>query len=140
LTGHADDVERAATSFRAALRTPGLWAAARLGADRATDTADVDGSGADADGTTAAVVDPATPSDEPPDPERAARLVLDEQRRAASEATVLNRLQELQQSLSAGYDVSAGEQDEVLTVTITGDEGPQPVAEAAVRITERLTE
>ncbi|GAA0533180.1 TIGR02680 family protein [Saccharopolyspora thermophila] len=79
-------------------------------------------------------------SEEEPDPDEAARALLDADRRGSSETTVLNRLQALQHSLSGNYDITAADQDGLLTVTVTGEEGPQPVAEAARRVAQRLSE
>ncbi|GAB2760087.1 TIGR02680 family protein [Salinifilum aidingensis] len=118
LEGREAAAEEALESLRAALRTPGLWTAAFTPQDEAG-TAEPQAA---------------------PEPEQAVEALLAASRRSASEATVLNRVQALQQSLSGGYDIAAGERGGVLTVTITGDEGPQPVAEAALRIAERLAE
>ncbi|GAA2777322.1 TIGR02680 family protein [Saccharopolyspora taberi] len=108
--GREQDASAGVEAFRAALRIPGLWAAAEVG------------------------------DEVPDDLDEAAALLAGSDRKGAAETTVLNRFQTLQQSLSGNYDISAGEQDGLLTVTVTGEEGPQPVAEAARRVSERLGE
>ncbi|GDY33111.1 TIGR02680 family protein [Gandjariella thermophila] len=59
-------------------------------------------------------------------------------RNGASESTVLGRLQALQTSLSGSHDISAERHAGLLTVLVTGEEGPRPVAETARRVSERL--
>nr|WP_228046472.1 TIGR02680 family protein [Saccharopolyspora sp. HNM0983] len=78
--------------------------------------------------------------EQPAELDEAARLVAAAEGKGSTEATVLNRLQALQHSLSGGYDITAADQDGLLTVTVTGEEGPQPVAEAARQVAERLAE
>ena len=114
LGARESEATAAAEEFTAALRVPGLWAAAEVAEDA---------------------------PEAPEDPEEAAELLLAAaDRKTAGETAVLNRFQSLQQSLSGGYDISAGEQHGLLTVTVTGEEGPQPVADAARRVAERLAE
>ncbi|MEV0088157.1 TIGR02680 family protein [Saccharopolyspora sp. NPDC050642] len=110
LAGREQDASAATEAFKQALRIPGLWSAA------------------DVDETA------------PDDPADAARVLAEADRRGSSEATVLNRLQTLQHSLSGNYDITAADQHGLLTVTVTGEEGPQPVADAARRVGERLAE
>ncbi|MCI2420821.1 TIGR02680 family protein [Saccharopolyspora sp. K220] len=110
LAGREHDAATATDSFRQALRIPGLWSAADV-----AETA-------------------------PEDVDEAAGLLAEADRRGSSEATVLNRLQTLQHALSGNYDITAADQHGLLTVTVTGEEGPQPVAEAARRVGERLGE
>jgi uncharacterized protein (TIGR02680 family) len=62
------------------------------------------------------------------------------ERRGASEATVISRLQALQTSLAGSHDIAAEQHGGVLTVTVTGEEGPRPVAVAARRVRTRLAE
>ncbi len=110
----AESDARAATdAFEESLRVPGLWAAAGLGGD---------GEG----------------GSPPQDPQRAADAVLDASATGAGEKDVYNKLQALQQTLSGQYDITAGEQHGLLTVTVTGEDGPQPVADAARRVGDRL--
>ncbi|GAA2349148.1 TIGR02680 family protein [Saccharopolyspora halophila] len=110
LAGREQDADSATESFRRALRVPGLWTAAEV-------------------------------SDESPgELDEAAELLSGTDRKGATESTVLNRLQTLQQALSGNYDITAADQDGLLTVTVTGEEGPQPVAEAARRVGQRLDE
>ena len=79
-------------------------------------------------------------AEEPGELEEAAELLAGSDRKGSTESTVLNRLQTLQHSLSGNYDITAADQHGLLTVTVTGEEGPQPVAEAARRVSERLGE
>ncbi|GAB3297687.1 TIGR02680 family protein [Parasphingorhabdus pacifica] len=120
LTARESDAESARTAFRTALRTPGLWSAAAV--KRPED--DTSAAGSPPDDVDEAVDLLATTTD----------------RKGSSETTVLNRLQALQHSLSGNYDISAGDQNGLLTVTVTGEEGPQPVADAARLVGERLAE
>ncbi|QFZ24027.1 TIGR02680 family protein [Saccharothrix syringae] len=69
---------------------------------------------------------------------RAALLGAD--RRGASEATVIARLQALQTSLAGSHDIAADQHAGLLTVMVTGEEGARPVATAARRVTEKLVE
>ncbi|MCA1192559.1 TIGR02680 family protein [Saccharopolyspora sp. 6V] len=120
LAGREADAEAASTAFTAALRVPGAWAAAEV--VPAEDDADRN-------------------AEPPADPAEAAELLAAAgDRKTAGETAVLNRFQALQQSLSGGYDITAGDQQGLLTVTVTGEEGPQPVADAARRVAERLAE
>ncbi|MEU5693756.1 TIGR02680 family protein [Actinosynnema sp. NPDC020468] len=61
-------------------------------------------------------------------------------RRAATEPTVITRLQALQTALAGSHDIAAEQHAGLLTVTVTGEEGARPVAVAAKRVTARLTE
>ncbi|GAA4613917.1 TIGR02680 family protein [Saccharopolyspora hordei] len=110
LAGREQDAASATEAFQQALRIPGLWSAAEVAEEQPTDL------------------------------DEAAALLSGAERRGSSEATVLNRLQTLQHSLSGSYDITAADQHGLLTVTVTGEEGPQPVAEAARRVGERLAE
>ncbi|MGW3471363.1 TIGR02680 family protein [Saccharopolyspora sp. NPDC000995] len=110
LAGREQDAAAATDTFRQVLRIPGLWSAAGI-----------------ADTT-------------PEDLDEAAGLLAEADRRGSTESTVLSRLQTLQHSLSGNYDITAADQHGLLTVTVTGEEGPQPVAEAARRVGERLAE
>ncbi|WP_199441474.1 TIGR02680 family protein [Umezawaea beigongshangensis] len=62
------------------------------------------------------------------------------ERRGASEATVISKLQALQTSLAGSHDIAAEQHGGVLTVTVTGEEGPRPVAVAARRVRTKLAE
>lgn len=116
LTARESEADTAAESFRAALDIAGLW--------NATGLSEQDSESPD--------------PGKAPDPERAAELLAASDRKGAGETAVLNRFQTLQQALSGNYDISAGEEHGLLTVTVTGEEGPQPVADAARRVGERL--
>ncbi|MFC7341975.1 TIGR02680 family protein [Saccharopolyspora griseoalba] len=110
LAGREQDAEAATEAFRRALRIPGLWSAAEVAEEL------------------------------PDDLDEAAELVTGGDRKGSTESTVLNRLQTLQHSLSGNYDITASDLHGLLTVTVTGEEGPQPVAEAARRVAQRLGE
>ncbi len=110
LAGRDHDATSATDTFRQVLRIPGLWSAAGV-----SETA-------------------------PEDLDEAAGLLAESDRRGSSETTVLNRLQTLQHSMSGNYDITAADQHGLLTVTVTGEEGPQPVADAARRVGDRLAE
>lgn len=109
LATRESDAESAVEDFRRALRIPGLRAAAGLSEE-------------DGNRELAEVAD----------------LLAAATGKSSTESAVLNRFQALQQALSGTYDITAGEQDGLLTVTVTGEEGPQPAAEAARRVAERL--
>ena len=60
-------------------------------------------------------------------------------RDGVSEDTVLGNLQTLQSTLAGSHDVIAQRSADILTVTVTGAQGPQPVAVAAREVAARLT-
>src|SRR5690606_41011360 len=76
----------------------------------------------------------------PDDLVKAGELVLDAPQRSTSWGKVANEQQVLQQALAGNYDIAVTEVDGLFAVTITGEEGPQPVAEAADRVSTRLAE
>ncbi|ASO22257.1 uncharacterized protein (TIGR02680 family) [Actinoalloteichus hoggarensis] len=115
LDGRAAQADRATAAFAEALRTPGLWAAA------------------------VAEAPPEVPRTPPVDPAEALRLLGEGRSGAAvSEASVIGRLQALQAALAGTHDIQATEQAGVLCVTVSGADGPRPVAEAASRVAEQL--
>ncbi|MBY8850423.1 TIGR02680 family protein, partial [Saccharothrix sp. MB29] len=61
-------------------------------------------------------------------------------RRAASETTVITRLQALQTSLAGSHDITADQHAGLLTVMVSGEDGARPVATAARRVTAKLGE
>ncbi|GAA1306848.1 SbcC/MukB-like Walker B domain-containing protein [Saccharothrix xinjiangensis] len=61
-------------------------------------------------------------------------------RRTASEATVIAKLQALQTSLAGSHDIAADQHAGLLTVMVTGEEGARPVATAARRVAAKLGE
>ncbi|GAA0604318.1 hypothetical protein GCM10010174_21070 [Kutzneria viridogrisea] len=101
----------ASTAFEEALAAPGIWTAA-------------------------------FPEQEPPADLDAALGVLAgaAERKGAGEGSVITKLQVLQTSLAGTHDIGAETTGGVLTVTVTGEDGPRPVAEAAKRVRERLAE
>lgn len=102
------EADTATESFRNALHTPGLWSAAQVSEEAV------------------------------PDDLALAAELFSADRKGFTETTVLNRLQTTQSALSGNYDISAGEQHGLLTITVTGEEGPRPVAEAARLVSDRL--
>lgn len=109
LAARESDAESTVDGFRRALRIPGLLTAAGLSEENGSS-----------------------------DLEEVADLLAATTGKSSTESAVLNRFQALQQALNGTYDITAGEQDGLLTVTVTGEEGPQSAAEAARRVTERL--
>jgi uncharacterized protein (TIGR02680 family) len=88
-----------------------------------------------ADGVWSAAVGPLLPDDL----EEAYRVLTENPRDGVSEDAVLGNLQTLQSTLAGSHDVIAQRSADILTVTVTGAQGPQPVAVAAREVAERLT-
>jgi uncharacterized protein YPO0396 len=59
-------------------------------------------------------------------------------REGVSEDAVLSNLQSLQAALAGSHDIVAQRSADILTVTVTGAQGPRPVAVAAREVAERL--
>ncbi|MGH3435280.1 MAG: TIGR02680 family protein [Sciscionella sp.] len=76
----------------------------------------------------------------PQDSDDAAELLTAAEQRPASEDTVIGKLQALQTTLAGSHDVTAERDAGILTVTITGQDGPRPVAQAAHEVAELLAE
>ncbi|MFB9909107.1 TIGR02680 family protein [Allokutzneria oryzae] len=111
--GAEAEVERANEGLRALLTAPGVWAAALPEAE------------------------------EPPLEELATAIqTLREapDKRPVSEGTVIGKLQALQASLAGSHNITAETYAGVLTVTVTSEEGPRPVADAAARVASKLGE
>lgn len=126
LAGKQTEATAATTAFRTALRAPGLWSAALA---------------ATSDNDTESLNELAFDSSQPDQTtlETAARLFTNsDNRKTGTEATVLNRFHALQGTLSGNYDIAADDHDGILVVTVTGEAGGQPVAEAARNVSERL--
>jgi uncharacterized protein (TIGR02680 family) len=87
-----------------------------------------------ADGVWSAAVD----ADLPDDLAEAFTVLTASPRDGVSEDTVLGNLQTLQSTLAGSHDVIAQRSSDILTVTVTGAQGPQPVAVAAREVAERL--
>jgi uncharacterized protein (TIGR02680 family) len=81
----------------------------------------------------------AVSADLPDDPAEAFTVLTANPRDGVSEDTVLSNLQTLQSTLAGSHDVIAQRSADILTVTVTGAQGPQPVAVAAREVAERLT-
>ena len=78
----------------------------------------------------------------PDDPMSAAELVraAAEGRKAASEASVIAKLQALQGALAGSHHVIPERESNLLTVTVSGEDGAAPVASAARRVAGALAE
>ncbi|WP_424184453.1 TIGR02680 family protein [Actinokineospora sp. G85] len=63
-----------------------------------------------------------------------------ESKRLPGEESALTRLQALQASLAGTHNVLPERHAGILTVVVSGEEGPAPVADAARRVAERLAE
>ncbi len=87
-----------------------------------------------ADGVWSAAVDAPLPED-PADAYEALTAV---SREAVGEDAVLSSLQALQAALAGSHDIVAQRSADILTVTVTGAHGPQPVAVAAREVAGRL--
>jgi len=107
----SEGLDRARANFSATVRAPGLIAAAFPNHDGAAD-------------------------------ETSVRALISEHgdRRGGTEATVIAKLQALQTSLAGSHDIAAEQHAGLLTVTVTGEEGPKPVAVAARQVTTKLAE
>ncbi|HEX6358950.1 TIGR02680 family protein [Actinophytocola sp.] len=80
----------------------------------------------------------AVPAELPDDLTEAYTTLMANTRDGVSEDTVLSNLQTLQSTLAGSHDVIAQRSADILTVTVTGAQGPQPVAVAAREVAERL--
>lgn len=87
-----------------------------------------------ADGVWAAAVDVALPDD----PAAAFAALTANPRDPVGEDAVLGNLQALQAALAGSHDIVAQRGADILTVTVTGAHGPQPVAAAARDVARRL--
>jgi uncharacterized protein (TIGR02680 family) len=111
LTAKQAEESDAAAAFEETLAAPGIWHAAFPGQ-------------AAPDGVDAALEALAEASE----------------RKGFGEGSVITKLQVLQTSLAGTHDIAAETNAGVLTVTVTGEDGPRPVAEATKRVRERLDE
>ncbi|MBP2473901.1 uncharacterized protein (TIGR02680 family) [Crossiella equi] len=111
--GRQQEVTEAEQGFRDTLAAPGVWHAA-------------------------------LPEAEEPDTEHllavADQLAAAEDRRPASEGTVIGRLQALQSALAGSHNITAETTAGILTVTVTSEDGPRPVADAAALVATRLAD
>jgi hypothetical protein len=87
-----------------------------------------------ADGVWPAAVESPLPADQ----DEAYQVLASVSRDAVGEDTVLGNLQALQAALAGSHDIVAQRSAEILTVTVTGAHGPQPVAVAAHEVAGRL--
>ncbi len=91
-----------------------------------------------ADGVWSAAVD--EPAEPPEDLAEAYAALTASGRDPVSEDVVLGKLQTLQATLAGSHDISAQRAADILTVTVTGGQGPAPVAVAAREVADRLGE
>ncbi|HEV7651909.1 MAG TPA: TIGR02680 family protein [Actinophytocola sp.] len=87
-----------------------------------------------ADGVWPAAVEQPRPDDQ----DEAYRVLASVSQDAVGEDAVLGNLQALQAALAGSHDIVAQRSAEILTVTVTGAHGPQPVAVAAREVAQRL--
>jgi uncharacterized protein YPO0396 len=87
-----------------------------------------------ADGVWSAAVESPMPADQ----DEAYEVLSSVARDAVGEDAVLGNLQALQAALAGSHDIVAQRSAEILTVTVTGAHGPQPVAVAAREVAGRL--
>ncbi|SDK69430.1 TIGR02680 family protein [Actinopolyspora mzabensis] len=120
LSERESESRAAASALRRAMELPGLWAAA-VAATEGELPESPDGVEEAATALLSTAVTRSSPG-------------------STTAKAVHDKLHPLQQSLSGHFDVTTAEEDEVLTVTVIGEEGPLPVAEAALRISRRLVE
>ncbi|ALG06761.1 TIGR02680 family protein [Kibdelosporangium phytohabitans] len=69
-----------------------------------------------------------------------AAVVAASDRKSAGETAVITKLQDLQTALAGGYDIAAEEHAGLLTVSVAGEEGGRPVAQAARQVSSKLAE
>jgi uncharacterized protein (TIGR02680 family) len=91
-----------------------------------------------ADGVWSAAVDGPVPDELPDDPAAAYAALTAAPRESVGEDAVLGNLQALQAALAGSHDIVAQRSADILTVTVTGAHGPQPVAVAAREVAGRL--
>lgn len=61
-------------------------------------------------------------------------------RRGASEELVITKLQALQTALAGSHEITPERHAGILTITVAGEQGPRPVAEAARQVSEQLAQ
>jgi uncharacterized protein (TIGR02680 family) len=76
------------------------------------------------------------PDDVPHDDVIAALSTME--RRGVSEEVVITKLQALQTALAGSHDITPERHAGILTVTVSGEHGPRPVAEAARQVSDQL--
>ncbi|HEX3648011.1 MAG TPA: SbcC/MukB-like Walker B domain-containing protein, partial [Pseudonocardiaceae bacterium] len=108
---------------------------------------DIDGkataASAAADGFRSALAAPgvlaaALPDESPADPDEALALLSTVERKGASEELVITKLQALQTALAGSHEITPERHAGILTITVAGEQGPRPVAEAARQVSEQL--
>jgi uncharacterized protein (TIGR02680 family) len=81
----------------------------------------------------------ALPDEEPTtDPTAAVALLSAVERRGASEELVITKLQALQTALAGSHEITPERHAGILTITVAGEQGPRPVAEAAKQVSDQL--
>jgi uncharacterized protein (TIGR02680 family) len=61
-------------------------------------------------------------------------------RKGASEELVITKLQALQSALAGSHEITPERHAGILTITVAGEQGPRPVAEAARQVSDQLAE
>jgi uncharacterized protein (TIGR02680 family) len=107
----AETARAAESAFRAALAAPGVLSAA---------------------------LD--EPVDVPDDVDQALAVLTAQDRKAASEESVITRLQALQTALAGSHEITPERHAGILTIVVVGEQGPRPVAEAARAVSGQLAE
>ncbi|HEX5403947.1 MAG TPA: TIGR02680 family protein, partial [Pseudonocardiaceae bacterium] len=75
-----------------------------------------------------------------PMPEHPAMLLSTVERKGASEELVITKLQALQTALAGSHEITPERHAGILTITVAGEQGPRPVAEAARQVSDQLAE
>jgi hypothetical protein len=110
----AEAAAAAEAGFRAALNAPGVVAAAMIDRDE--------------------------PVEMPDDLGEAMSLLAAVDKKGASEELVITKLQALQTALAGSHDITPERHAGILTITVAGEQGPRPVAEAARQVSGQLGE
>jgi uncharacterized protein (TIGR02680 family) len=76
----------------------------------------------------------------PTDPDEALTLLSTVDRKGAGEELVITKLQALQTALAGSHEITPERHAGILTITVAGEQGPRPVAEAARQVGDQLAE
>lgn len=75
-----------------------------------------------------------------PRPEDPSAVLSTVERKGAGEELVITKLQALQTALAGSHEITPERHAGILTITVAGEQGPRPVAEAAKEVAEQLAE
>ncbi len=75
-----------------------------------------------------------------PMPEDPATVLSGVDRKGASEELVITKLQALQTALAGSHEITPQRHAGILTITVAGEQGPRPVAEAARQVSDQLAQ